>query len=76
MAGSRPLSACRFEVVGSGRVAQVLDGRSFVLEGGREVRLAAIEVPLLPPPDETRAQAAAGLTAKAALEAILGGQHG
>jgi endonuclease YncB( thermonuclease family) len=37
-------SACRFEVVGTGTVAKVLDGRSFLFEDGREVRLAAVEV--------------------------------
>jgi len=73
-AGLAGVSACRFEVVAAGTVAQVLDGRSFVLEGGREVRLAALEVPLLPAPDDTSRRAADGLAAKAALEAMLAGQ--
>jgi endonuclease YncB( thermonuclease family) len=38
-------SACRLEPVGSGVVARVVDGRTFVLADGREVRLAGIEVP-------------------------------
>jgi endonuclease YncB( thermonuclease family) len=37
--------ACRFNVVGTGKVARILDGRSFALDDGREVRLAGIEVP-------------------------------
>ena len=55
----------------SAGVARVIDGRSFLLADGREVRLAAIET-LLPVPgdqDEVRVQAA--LTAKTALEALL-----
>ena len=29
----------------AGRVARIVDGRSFVLDDGREIRLAALEVP-------------------------------
>jgi endonuclease YncB( thermonuclease family) len=36
-------SGCAFEPQGEGRVAAVIDGRSFRLEDGREVRLAGIE---------------------------------
>jgi endonuclease YncB( thermonuclease family) len=60
--------------MGSGKVAKVLDGRSFVLDDGREVRLAAIEVPPAPDPGETGLRAAAGRAAKTALELILAGQ--
>ncbi|HKC31941.1 MAG TPA: thermonuclease family protein [Xanthobacteraceae bacterium] len=38
-------SACHVEPFGSGVVARVVDGRTFVLADGREVRLAGIEVP-------------------------------
>jgi len=38
-------SACHVEPFGSGVVARVIDGRTFVLADGREVRLAGIEVP-------------------------------
>jgi endonuclease YncB( thermonuclease family) len=69
-----PALACRFEVVGAGTVAKILDGRSFLLEDGREVRLAAIEVPALPGSEDTGALAPAGNAAKMALEAILAGQ--
>lgn len=41
----RAQTACRFERLGAGRVASILDGRSFVLEDEREVRIAAIEAP-------------------------------
>lgn len=36
-------AGCAFEPQGEGRVAAVIDGRSFRLEDGREVRLAGIE---------------------------------
>jgi hypothetical protein len=38
------LANCRGEVLGSGRVQAVLDGRTLVLSDGREVRLAGIEL--------------------------------
>lgn len=41
-------SACRGEPAAAGEVRSVIDGRSFVLADGREIRLAGIEVPLLP----------------------------
>jgi endonuclease YncB( thermonuclease family) len=69
-----PISACRFDVVGAGRVAKIVDGRSFLLEDQREVRLAAVEVPSLPGPDDAGSRAVAGLAAKSALEAILADQ--
>jgi endonuclease YncB( thermonuclease family) len=52
-------------------VARVIDGRSFVLAGGREARLAAIETVLPVPGDEDEARVAAAMAAKAALEALL-----
>jgi endonuclease YncB( thermonuclease family) len=54
-------SACRFALAGTGTVTAVKDGRSFTLDDGREVRLAALEVP--PSPE-----------AKAALQSILAGK--
>jgi endonuclease YncB( thermonuclease family) len=36
---------CQYEPLGTGRVAQVSDGRTLLLADGREVRLAGIEVP-------------------------------
>jgi endonuclease YncB( thermonuclease family) len=81
-------SACRVEPFGSGVVARVVDGRTFVLADGREVRLAGIEVP--PEADLSRqpeapategapgeAQPAAdrGLAATAALTALVVGHE-
>jgi endonuclease YncB( thermonuclease family) len=42
-AGPAIAGACAFESQGEGRVAAVIDARSFRLEDGREVRLAGIE---------------------------------
>jgi endonuclease YncB( thermonuclease family) len=70
-----PSSACRFEGVRAGKVRAVADGRSFVLDDGREIRLAGIEVPLPPLPGETGAAAEAGRRARAALEAIVAGRE-
>lgn len=52
-------------------VARVIDGRSFLLADGREVRLAAIETPLLVPGDEDEARVEAARAAKTALEALV-----
>jgi len=70
-AESRPSTACRFEAAGTGEVRAVIDGRSFTLDDGREVRLAGIEVPPPPRPGESGAQAEAGAAARAALETIF-----
>ena len=63
---AQDIGACRFDILGAGTVAKVVDGRSFVLEDGREVRIAGIEIPSPPAPS--------GAAAKAALEAILLGR--
>jgi endonuclease YncB( thermonuclease family) len=68
---SGTLTACRFEAAGTAKVRAITDGRSFILEDGREVRLAGIEVPLPPAPGESGPKAVAGLAARAALESIL-----
>ena len=57
--------ACRFELLGTGKVIRVVDGRSVVLEDGREVQISGIEVPPAPAPSAP---------AKASLEATLLGQ--
>src|SRR5216684_989962 len=67
-------SACQFEPAGAGKVSAIIDGRSFVLDDGREVRLAGIEVPFPPAPGETGPRAAAGSAARSALDSILAGQ--
>jgi len=68
------LGACRLEVAGSAKVASVLDGRSFRLADGREIRLAGIEVPFAPTVGETGARAEAGRAARAALASLIDGQ--
>jgi endonuclease YncB( thermonuclease family) len=52
-------------------VARIVDGRSFLLTDGREVRLAAIETPLAVPGDEDEVRVEAALAAKTALEALI-----
>jgi endonuclease YncB( thermonuclease family) len=74
-AESRPSTSCRFEPAGTGKVRAITDGRSFTLEDGREIRLAGIEVPLLPGPGDLGTGAKAGLAARAALESIIAGQN-
>jgi endonuclease YncB( thermonuclease family) len=59
----------------SGEVARVIDGRSFLLADGREVRLAAIETPLPVPGDEDEDRMDAALASKAALEALSLHRH-
>jgi endonuclease YncB( thermonuclease family) len=73
-AGPDAASPCRFQVTAIGKVAEVRDGRSFVLADGREVRLAGLEIP--PPPAQTDSAtgSAAGLAARRALESIVAGQ--
>jgi endonuclease YncB( thermonuclease family) len=71
---SSPASACRFDIVGEGSVATILDGRSFILDDGRTVRLAAVEVPPPPGPGDTGARELTAAAAKSALEALLAGQ--
>ena len=58
---------CGGDVIAQGIARRAVDGRTFTLDDGREVRLAAIEVP----PLETGA--APGAAAKAALDALIGG---
>jgi endonuclease YncB( thermonuclease family) len=67
-AAVKPVSSseCKLTAVVAGTVASVIDGRTLVLDDGREVRLAAIEVA---PPTES-----AGAAAKSALEALTARQ--
>jgi endonuclease YncB( thermonuclease family) len=67
------MSACRFAVAGGGTVANILDGRTFVLDDGREVRIAGLEVPSAPTSAEP-GETAAATAAKSALAALLAGQ--
>ena len=61
---------CGGETVARGTVTRIIDGRTFVLDDGREVRLAGIEVPPLP---QQRGVAPGGADAKDALDALAGG---
>ena len=59
--GNPPSSTrCHFENASTGKVTAVTDGRSFLLEDGREIRLAGIEVPPPPRSGETGPRAEAG----------------
>src|SRR3984885_4725491 len=51
-------AGCSFEPQGEGRVAAVIDARSFRLEDGREVRLSGIEPVATEKPDRTSALSA------------------
>lgn len=64
---------CGGDEIARGTVAKILDGRTFVLEDGREVRLAAIEVvPARGPQDRADP---AGRAAAAALGALAAGDQ-
>ena len=68
---SGAVTACRFEPAGVAKVRAISDGRSFILEDGREIRLAGIEVPLSPAAGESGHNAEAALAVRAALAAIV-----
>jgi endonuclease YncB( thermonuclease family) len=76
-AQQRPATAvpCGGDEIARGGLGRVIDGRTFVLDDGREVRLAAIEVPPLKSGAASRgaAAAAAGAAARDALAALLAG---
>ena len=59
---------CALSVVATAPVQRVLDGRTFVLADGREVRLAGIETP----PVGAAADGDPGLAARAALQRVIG----
>jgi endonuclease YncB( thermonuclease family) len=65
-------AACGGEIVARGTASRFIDGRTFVFDDGREIRLAAIEVPPLPAPQESGA-APGGAAARDALAALLAG---
>ncbi|MFL6797568.1 MAG: thermonuclease family protein [Xanthobacteraceae bacterium] len=68
-------SACGAVPADAGQVTAVLDGRSFLLEDGREVRLAGIEVPFVPRSLESGREAEAGRAAQEALKSLIGGRQ-
>jgi endonuclease YncB( thermonuclease family) len=69
-----PAIPCGGETIAQTTVGHVIDGRTFVLADGREVRLAAIEVPPIASPAESEA-APGGVAARDALNALAGGDE-
>ena len=63
--------ACGGNEVARGTVSRILDGRTFVLDDGREIRLAAIEVPPVSLPSNA-SEAADGKASAVALNALAG----
>jgi endonuclease YncB( thermonuclease family) len=70
----QPSYACGGGEIGHGTVSRIVDGRIFVLEDGREVRLAAIEVPPAAPTQHV-SYAPDGNTTAAALTALASGDQ-
>jgi hypothetical protein len=60
-AGPADAAGCAFEPQGGGRVAAVIDARSFRLQDGREVRLAGIEPVAVQKDNANRASALAAI---------------
>jgi len=69
-----PAIACGGDTIAQASVSRVVDGRTFVLDDGREVRLAAIETPVLPLPQQSGA-VPGGAAARDALVALAGGDR-
>ena len=67
-----PAVPCGGDEIARGNVSHIVDGRTFVLNDGREVHLAAIEVPLLALPQVSGA-APGGVAARDALAALMAG---
>lgn len=66
----RPISASAGATLARGTATGVIDGRTFVLNDGRKIRLAAVEVPPLAPIDDAKA-APGGTAARNALAGLL-----
>jgi endonuclease YncB( thermonuclease family) len=63
---------CAGETAGNGIVASVVDGRSFRLADGREIRLAGIDVPMMP---RAGGPSPAATDARTALETMINGRE-
>jgi endonuclease YncB( thermonuclease family) len=63
-------SICGGDVVARGNASRVIDGRTFALEDGREIRLAGVEVAPLPGPQDADA-APGGTESRDALATLL-----
>jgi endonuclease YncB( thermonuclease family) len=68
-------SDCKLETIGTGTVRRVIDGRTFALDDGQQIRLAAIETPSTPLPGESGPRVDDGVAAKAALETQVAGRR-
>jgi endonuclease YncB( thermonuclease family) len=68
------LPACGDDELARDTVNRVIDGRSFVLDDGREVRLAGIEAPALPVPQDAN-PLPGGIAARDALAALAEGDR-
>jgi len=65
---------CGSDEIARATVSRISDGRTFTLADGREVRLAAVEVPPMPMRQESgQAAPPGGVAAKGALDALAGG---
>jgi endonuclease YncB( thermonuclease family) len=69
----RPSLGCNGETIGQGTAERVVDGRTFLLGDGREIRLAAIEVPAPAEPQDGGPAVPDAPSAKDALAASLSG---
>ena len=72
VAQERPgrVAICGGDVIARGSAGRAIDGRTFALDDGREIRLAGIEVPPLPQPQDS-VVAPGGTEARDALAALL-----
>jgi endonuclease YncB( thermonuclease family) len=68
-----PAGHCRFAPVGGGIAATVTDGRTIQMADGREIRLDAIEIPVMSPAGQDHPPPA-GQAAQSALATLLGGK--
>jgi endonuclease YncB( thermonuclease family) len=66
--------ACGGAIIAHGSAVRALDGRSFVLADGREVRLAGIEVPPLPVPGRFDPAAGGGEASRQELAKFAGSE--
>jgi endonuclease YncB( thermonuclease family) len=69
---ARGAAGCGGEFLAEGTAARILDGRTFALEDGREIRLAGVEVPPLAESQEKHT-APGGAAARDTLTALLSG---
>lgn len=70
----QPAFPCSRETIARGVASRFIDGRTFILDDGREVRLAGIEVPPPPSPMQ-RGTAPEGAAARDALAGLLAGSE-